>query len=148
MNVYRNGGGQIMADELRGEVFGGPLERLRQAARIDVPRLADEYAQIRNGFETAAGSDGKLDRPAYFGGPALKGAWTRLRDDVWSAAGETSENLWALAQGLDAALERFIHEDTVAADEMFRSRAALEGDRSTGNDEWTAGHDDGHYPGR
>ncbi|MEU4161456.1 hypothetical protein [Actinoplanes sp. NPDC026670] len=31
-----------MADEMRGVVFGGPLERLRQAARVDLPRLADD----------------------------------------------------------------------------------------------------------
>lgn len=136
-----------MSDEMRGVVFGGPLERLRQAARIDVPRLADEYAKIRNECETTASSDDKLDRPGYFGSPALRGAWTQLRDVVWAATGETSVNLWALAQGLDIALDRFIREDDAAADEMFRARTQLEGDTSRGNDEWTAGHDDGPYPG-
>jgi hypothetical protein len=136
-----------MSDEMRGAVFGGPLERLRQAARIDGPRLADEYAQIRNECETTSSSDDKLDRPAYFGSPALKGAWTQLRDVIWTATGETSANLWALAQGLDVALDRFIREDDAAADEMFRIRGHLEGDTSRSNDEWTAGHDDGHYPG-
>nr|MDT0656786.1 hypothetical protein [Micromonospora sp. DSM 115978] len=135
-----------MSDEMSGAVFGGPLERLRQAARIDVPRLADEYAQIRNECETTSSSDDRLDRPAYFGYPALKGAWTQLRDVVWTAAGETSTNLWDLAQGLDVALDRFIREDDAAADEMFRVRSQMEGDASSGNDEWTAGHNDGNYP--
>jgi hypothetical protein len=136
-----------MTDEMSGAVFGGPLERLRQAARIDLPRLADEYAQIRNECETTSSSDDRLDRPGYFGSPALKGPWTQLRDVVWTAAGESSVNIWALAQGLDAALDRFIREDDAAADEMFRVRGQLEGDASRGNDEWTAGHDHGRYPG-
>lgn len=136
-----------MSDEMSGTVFGGPLERLRQAARIDVPRLADEYAQIRNECEATASYDERLDRPGYFGYPSLRGPWTALRDIVWTAAGETSANLWDLAQGLDHALDRFIREDEAAADEMFRARSRLEGDSSRSNDEWTAGHDDGPYPG-
>ncbi|MEV0901435.1 hypothetical protein [Actinoplanes sp. NPDC049802] len=135
-----------MSDEMRGAVFGGPLERLRQAARIDLPRLADEYAEIRNACETTASYDDKLDRPGYFGAPALKDSWTRLRDVVWSAAGETSENLWELSRGLEAALNRFAHEDETAAREMYDARDRLQGDRSPGNDEWTVGHDAGDYP--
>ncbi|HWS34087.1 MAG TPA: hypothetical protein VN408_15250 [Actinoplanes sp.] len=135
-----------MTDDVRGVAFGGPLERLRQAARVDLPRLADEYAQIRNACEATTGEDTRLDRPAYFGAPALRDSWTRLRDVVWSAAGETSDNLWELSRGLDAALTRFVQEDAAAADEMFQIRDRMQGDRSTGNDEWTVGHDDGHYP--
>ncbi|SDS37847.1 hypothetical protein [Actinoplanes derwentensis] len=135
-----------MSDEVQGVAFGGPLERLRQAARVDLPRLADEYAQIRNACETTTSYDDRLDRPGYFGSPMLKNSWTQLRDVVWSAAGETSDNLWELSRGLDAALARFVHEDTTAAAEMLKIRNQVEGDRSTGNDEWTAGHDDGHYP--
>ncbi|MEV4275050.1 hypothetical protein [Actinoplanes xinjiangensis] len=135
-----------MVDEMQGAVFGGPLERLRQAARVDLPRLADEYAQIRNACESTSGYDDKLDRPAYFGSPALKGAWVQLRDVVWAATGETGENLWELSQGLDAALNRFVHEDTVAGAEMLRVRDRMQGDTSPANDEWTVGYDGGSYP--
>jgi hypothetical protein len=135
-----------MGDEMQGAVFGGPLERLRQAARIDLPRLVDEYAQIRNACETTSSYDERLDRPGYFGSPALKDSWTRLRDVVWTAAGETSDNLWALSLGLETALNRFVHEDDTAAREMYEIRDRLQGDRSPGNDEWTVGHDDGGYP--
>jgi hypothetical protein len=136
-----------MPDEMSGGVFGGPLERLRQAARIDLPRLADEYAQIRNECEMTSRYDDKLNRPDYFGSPALKSAWTKLRDVVWTAAGETGANLWSLSEGLNAALERFIVEDGAAADEMFRARSRMEGDQSKSNDEWTTGYDHGAYPG-
>jgi hypothetical protein len=135
-----------MVDEMQGAVFGGPLERLRQAARVDLPRLADEYAQIRNACETTSGYDDKLDRPAYFGSPALRGAWAELRDVVWAATGETGENLWELSQGLEAALNRFVQEDTAAGDEMRVLQGRLQGDTTRANDEWTAGYDDGSYP--
>jgi hypothetical protein len=135
-----------MVDEMQGAVFGGPLERLRQAARVDLPRLADEYAQIRNACETTSGYDDKLDRPAYFGSPALRGAWAQLRDVVWAATGETGENLWELSQGLEAALNRFVQEDTAAGHEMDVIRGRLQGDTSPANDEWRAGYDDGSYP--
>jgi hypothetical protein len=135
-----------MSDEMQGAVFGGPLERLREAARIDLPRLADEYAKIRGGCETASHSDDKLSRPAYFGSPALKDAWTQLRDVVWTATGETGENLWALSQGLEAALEHFMNEDHTAADAMQALRGQLQGDKSQSNDEWTAGYNDGRFP--
>ncbi|BEL03472.1 hypothetical protein Q0Z83_016630 [Actinoplanes sichuanensis] len=135
-----------MADEMRGVVFGGPLERLRQAARVDLPRLADEYAQIRNACETTKGYDDRMDRPAYFGSPALKGVWVQLRDVLWSAAGETGKNLWELSLGLDAAVNRFAYEDTVAGDEMRRIQGRLQSDRSPANDEWTVGYDSGPYP--
>ncbi|BCJ40592.1 hypothetical protein GCM10010168_74200 [Actinoplanes ianthinogenes] len=137
-----------MTDEMRGAVLGGPLERLRQAARVDLPRLADEYAGLRNECETSSGSDDRLDRPAHFGAPALKESWTRLRDLVWTAAGETSDNLWDLSRGLDYALDRFVQQDTEAADALRATRWTLEHDRTTTNDEWTAGHDGGHYPHR
>ncbi|GAA1609375.1 hypothetical protein [Actinoplanes couchii] len=65
---------------------------------------------------------------------------------MWGATGETSDNLWDLAQGLDAALSRFVHEDDVAAAEMFKARDVMQGDRTGVNDEWSAGHDDGTYP--
>ncbi|GGN92412.1 hypothetical protein GCM10010112_79560 [Actinoplanes lobatus] len=135
-----------MSEEMHGAVFGGPLERLRQAARIDLPRLVDEYAQIRNACETTSSYDDRLDRPGYFGPPAFQSSWTRLRDIVWTAAGETSDNLWELSQGLEAALNRFLHEDDIAAREMDEIRDRLQGDRSPGNDEWTVGHDSGEYP--
>jgi hypothetical protein len=135
-----------MSNEMQGAVFGGPLERLRQAARIDLPRIADEYAKIRSECETTSHTDVKLDRPAYFGSPALKDGWTTLRDVVWSATGETSENLWDLAQGLESALEKFIGQDQTAADEMYAARGRLQSDTSRTNDEWTAGYSDGHYP--
>lgn len=131
---------------MQGVVFGGPLERLRQAARIDLPRLADEYAQIRNACETTTSYDEKLDRPGYFGPPALKGSWTQLRDVVWAAAGETGENLWELSQGLESALNRFAHEDAVAAAEMLDIRDRVQGDSTPANDEWTVGYDGGSYP--
>ncbi|GAA2700036.1 hypothetical protein [Actinoplanes palleronii] len=135
-----------MSDEMHGAVFGGPLERLREGARVDLPRLADEYAKIRNDCETSSGSDDKLDRPAYFRSPALKGAWTQLRDVVWTAAGETSENVWALSQGLETALDTFIAQDTEAGKELAKSRLDRQGDGTTTNDEWTAGYDTGNYP--
>jgi hypothetical protein len=114
-----------MSDEMQGVVFGGPLERHRQAARVDLPRLADEYAQIRNACEATSGFDDKLDRPDYFGSPGLKGSWVQLRDVVWGAVGETGANLWELSQGLDAALNRFVQEDDTAAAEMYQVRARL-----------------------
>jgi len=135
-----------MSDEVQGAAFGGPLERLRQAARVDVPRLADEYAKVRDGCETSSGMDNRLDRPGYFGSPGLKSSWVELRDVVWTAAGETSDNLWALSQGLEAALDGFIQTDTAAAAEMNKIRSQLEGDQSKSNDEWKAGYDDGYYP--
>ncbi|WP_436519630.1 hypothetical protein [Actinoplanes sp. HUAS TT8] len=135
-----------MSDEMHGAVFGGPLERLRQAARVDLPRLADEYANIRNECETSSGSDDKLDRPAHFGSPALKDAWTRLRDVVWSAAGETSDNLWDLSRGLNTALDRFVAQDTEAAAALRATRWDLQHDSTSINDEWTAGYDGGSYP--
>jgi hypothetical protein len=135
-----------MGDEMQGAVFGGPLERLRQAARVDLPRLADEYAQIRNACETTSHYDDKLHRPGYFGAPALKGAWVQLRDVVWAATGATGENLWELSLGLDAALNRFVLEDTTAGEEMLQVRDRLQGDSSPANDEWTVGYDSGSYP--
>jgi hypothetical protein len=139
-----------MSDEMHGAVFGGPLERLRQAARVDVPRLADEYAKIRNECEASSGTDDKLDRPAYFdsGAPAFKNSWVELRDIVWTATGETSENLWDLSRGLDVALDAFIAQDTAAANALKATRWDLEHDGTTINDEWTAGYDDGSYPHR
>ncbi|MDI6104926.1 hypothetical protein QLQ12_40705 [Actinoplanes sp. NEAU-A12] len=131
---------------MQGAVFGGPLERLRQAARIDLPRLADEYAQIRNACETTSSYDDRLGRPGYFGSPALEHTWIQLRDVVWTAAGETSDNLWELSQGLETALNRFVHEGDTAAREMREVRGRLQGDSSPGNDEWTVGHDAGDYP--
>jgi hypothetical protein len=110
---------------MQGVVFGGPLERLRQAVRVDLPRLADEYAQIRNACEATSGFDDKLDRPDYFGSPGLKGSWVQLRDVVWGAVGETGANLWELSQGLDAALNRFVQEDDTAVAEMYQVRARL-----------------------
>lgn len=35
-----------MSDELEGERFGGALEELRRAARINLPRLASEYSKV------------------------------------------------------------------------------------------------------
>ncbi|SDT39686.1 hypothetical protein [Actinoplanes derwentensis] len=128
-----------MSDEMHGVVFGGPLERLRQAARVDLPRLADEYAQIRNACETSASHDDKLDRPGYFGSPALRNSWTQLRDVVWTATGETSDNLAEPAQGLETALNRFMYEDDIAAAELTRARDLMQHDRAKTNDEWTVG---------
>ncbi len=135
---------------MHGAVFGGPLERLRQAARVDVPRLADEYAKIRNECETSSGSDHNLDRPAHFdsGTPGFKNSWVALRNVIWTAAGETSENLWDLSRGLDGALDRFAAQDIEAANALKSTRWDLEHDSTTVNDEWTAGYNDGNYPRR
>ena len=137
-----------MGDEMQGAVFGGPLERLRQCARVDLPRLADEYAKVRDGCQTSAGSDGLLDRPDYFGSPRLKDAFTPLRDVVWTAVGATGRNLWDLSRGLDTALDGFVEHDTAAKNVMNGYKAALDSDTSTGNDEWTGGYHDGDYPGK
>ena len=135
-----------MGSPLQGAGFGGPLERLREGARVDLPRLADEYAKVRDGCEASSESDGKLDRPDYFGSPRLKDSWVPLRDVVWGAVGETGDNVWALAQGLEATVEGYIAADSGAAAEMNKIRGQLQGDHSTGNDEWKAGYENGQYP--
>ncbi|GAA4905976.1 hypothetical protein LX16_3436 [Stackebrandtia albiflava] len=137
-----------MSDEMQGTVFGGPLERLRQCARIDLPRMADEYAEVRNGCETSKSADSALERDAYFGAKALKDPWVQLRDLIWGAAGETGANLWALSVGLDQAVSDFAEQDTAAGAEMERHRLDLQGDYDPGNDEWRGGYDDGDYPGK
>lgn len=135
-----------MNDKLSGEALGGALERLREAARIDLPKLADEYAKVREYCEATKEVDGKLDRPAYFGGTKVKDAWLPLRDLIWTASGDTGDNLWALSQGLGAAVDDFAEQDAAAGNEMRRLKGELETDKDPANDQWKAGYDDDSTP--
>ena len=137
-----------MNDEMQGTVFGGPLERLRQCAQIDLPRMADEYAAVRNGCESSKGGDSVFDRDSYFGAKQLKTSWVQLRDLVWGAAGETGANLWALSQGLNGAVNAFATQDTAAGAAMKKISDDLQTDYDPGNDAWKGGYDEGDYPGK
>lgn len=137
-----------MNDVMKGQVFGGPLERLRQCAQIDLPKMADEYAEVRNGCESSKSADTALERDSFFGAKDLKEPWTKLRDLIWTASGETGANLWELAQGLDKAVTNFAEDDTAAGNEVEKHRKALSEDYEKGNDEWKGGYDDGDYPGK
>ena len=135
-----------MNDELTGKEFGGALERLRQAARIDLPKLADEYSQVRDDIDSGSSVDEKLNHDSYFGPNVLKADWTPLRDLIWTASGQSGDNIWALAGGLDGAVESFAEQDGAAATELDKERKKLENDGDASNNEWQDGYDKGDTP--
>lgn len=135
-----------MNDELTGKEFGGALERLRQAARIDLPKLADEYSQVRDDIDSGSSVDDKLDHDSYFGANELKADWTPLRDLIWTASGQSGDNIWALATGLDGAVTSFADVDTAAGAAMDKERKKLENDGDASNNEWKDGYDKGDTP--
>lgn len=136
-------------NELRGKEFGGELEQLRQAARVNLPRLADEYATAMTAVsDTSTASVMAFSRDEYFGGhmgPAYD-SWKQLRQILECALGESGANIASVAQVLDWALDDFIEADGEAADAMRDAQSNFEDENGPEKEEWNGDYEDPFVP--
>lgn len=125
-----------MNDDLDGKKFGGALEELRRAARINLPRLADEYHEALKHIQDASKYESRFT-PAHFAcdGRSFQSAWEQMYQMVEFGIGTTMNNYWEVADVLDTALESFIEQDSAAAEELEKQK--LETDKMDGGEGWS-----------
>lgn len=133
-----------MVEEVEGREFGGPLENLRQISKVYLPHMAGDYSEVTACMEVTSKADTAFQRSGDFGPMVFESSWTSLRDVLWTASDQTSDNLWLLAEGLKKAADAFYHDDGVAADKVDVLRGDFESQNGESGKEYEGeyGNDD------
>ncbi|HZE38977.1 MAG TPA: hypothetical protein VE172_09220 [Stackebrandtia sp.] len=126
-----------MTGEMSGVELGGELNKLRTAARVELPRMADEYHQIAADLSGTAGTTAFHRPEDYFGPRVVDYSWSRLRDLVWNASDNTAATLVGVGSLLGKALDDFVAHDAEAAQRLDVYRNEAQNDSTTSNDEYT-----------
>ncbi|TQL77549.1 hypothetical protein FB566_3108 [Stackebrandtia endophytica] len=126
--------GHPMTKPSSGAEFGGALEELRRAARINLPRMAAQYSDVADHLGFAGTVDDAVTLPGYFqeNGPQGKfpAAWNDLQALLHNAVDISASSYEMVAEALDIAIDAFCEQDEDAADRMLDLKKELE---STGH---------------
>lgn len=140
-----------MSDELTGKQFGGALEELRRAGRVNLPELADLYstaagklANTHDGLKSALTREENLSSGSseysFKSHGYMYESWVQLRDILESAFCDSSKNFWSIGETIGWAVDAFAEEDTKAAEYMDKEKAEL------GANPWATEHSDSFEP--
>lgn len=136
----------MVEDSVSGKTLGVHLERLRQIARVDIPRAANDYAAVSDAIaETESTASKVFNEEVDFGIGKIESPWIYIRDTLWAGAGDTSAHLWDVGEVLDSAVVEWAEYDDEAGAELEQWRDEIEDSSKEGIHEWQGDYE---YPDR